>query len=63
LLHAELIVGPRLTGDPQGPNLFSAAAGVSELQVAAITSRDGAMAAMKIDAFMSEPSLETGTPF
>ena len=57
LAHFELIVGPRLTGSPHEPNLSCAVDGNADATMKNVA------AVMKIDAFMSEPSLETAMPF
>jgi hypothetical protein len=56
-VETELIAGISLIGGDQRPNLSSAVAGNADATMKNVA------AAMKIDAFTSEPSLETGTPF
>src|SRR5260370_37407653 len=60
LLHFKLIVAPRLTGCPQGPNLSSAVADGGNPQVAAIVKMEGATAGAQKDAFMSAAPLGSG---
>jgi len=57
LAHFELIVDPRLTGFPQGPNLSPAVAGIAEATIAS------AAAVTSIDAFMTSlPVRYSGKP-
>jgi hypothetical protein len=56
-MESELIAGPSLIGGDQPPDLSCAVDGNADATMKSVA------VATKIDAFMSEPSLGTGTPF